>query len=98
MEYVGIYSKKLKADASNLAASLITVKRRGVTVEKHEEIRGDRDQYGTAEDHTRSLPIMVRASPNPQQDTPMPTTTLRDKKGVPGFERLLLSMHPIKRK
>ena len=84
MGYVDMESKKIKADARNLAAPLIAVKRWDVTVEKHKEIRGYRNRYGTVGDCTRSLPITTRASPNPQQDPPMLTTTPKDKKGVRG--------------
>ncbi|RLG28055.1 hypothetical protein DRO03_10705, partial [Methanosarcinales archaeon] len=44
------------------------------------------DDMERAEDHTLTLPIKVRASPSPPQDTPAPTTTSKDGKGIPGFE------------
>ena len=48
------------------------------------------DDMEHAEDHTLTLPIKVRASLDLQQEeTPIPTTTPKDKKGVPGFEAVL---------
>ncbi|MCK4811006.1 MAG: DUF11 domain-containing protein [Methanosarcinales archaeon] len=47
------------------------------------------DDKEDAEEHLLSLPITVRASPDPQQDTSAPTTTPKDGKGIPGFEAVL---------
>ena len=44
------------------------------------------DDKENAEEHLLSLPITVRASPDSQQDAPVPTATSKDGKGVPGFE------------
>lgn len=81
-------SKKLKADACNLAASLISIKRCDATVEKYKEIRGDCDQYGTAEDYTQSLPITVRAKPDDEQK---PSTDSKESK-MPGFDVLIAAI------
>ncbi len=44
------------------------------------------DDKENAEEHLLSLPIKVRESPNPQQDTPAPTATSKEGNGIPGFE------------
>ena len=48
------------------------------------------DDKENAEEHLLSLPIKVRASPNPQQDKPAPTATPKDGKGIPGFEAVFV--------
>jgi len=48
------------------------------------------DDKENAEEHLLSLPIKVRASPNPQQDTPVPTATSKDGRGIPGFEAVFV--------
>ncbi|PXF60218.1 MAG: hypothetical protein C4B59_09685 [Candidatus Methanogaster sp.] len=47
------------------------------------------DDKENAEEHVLSLPITVRASPDSQQNTPAPTATPKDGRGIPGFEAVL---------
>jgi len=48
------------------------------------------DDKENAEEHLLSLPIKVRASPDPRQNTPAPTATSKDGKGIPGFEAVFV--------
>ncbi len=50
------------------------------------------DDKENAEEHLLSLPITVRARPDSQQDTPAPTATPKDEKGVPGFGAVLAAV------
>ena len=50
------------------------------------------DDKENAEEHLLFLPITVRARPDSQQDTPAPTTTPKDEKGVPGFGAVLAAV------